>query len=160
FASHALTDAPSAFVGPALRDAGAPLPFLDRIQPAFGRHDLGDVRAHTSSVAADTARALGAVAFATGRHVAFAGTPDLHTAAHEAAHVVQQRAGVPLLGGPDDAYERHADAVADLVVAGRSAEPLLSTLAPAAGGAHAVVQRKPTAIGDLKTTGRWTLNAA
>jgi hypothetical protein len=42
---------------------------------------------------------MGAEAFATGNHVAFAGTPDLHTAAHEAAHVVQPRSGVQLTGG-------------------------------------------------------------
>jgi hypothetical protein len=53
---------------------------------------------------------------------------DLHTTAHEAAHTVQQKAGVQLSGGigqSGDRYERHADAVADTVVAGESAEPLL-----------------------------------
>ena len=70
---------------------------------------------------------MGAQAFATGNHVAFAGTPDLHTAAHEAAHVVQQRGGVHLKGGvgeAGDTYEQHADAVADKVVRGESAEAL------------------------------------
>jgi hypothetical protein len=37
--------------------------------------------------------------YATGNHVAFKGAPNLHTAAHEAAHVVQQRGGVQLKGG-------------------------------------------------------------
>jgi hypothetical protein len=76
---------------------------------------------------------MGAEAFATGNHVAFAGTPSLHTAAHEAAHVVQQRGGVQLKGGVGqvgDQYERHADAVADLVVRGESAEGLLGAYAP------------------------------
>jgi hypothetical protein len=60
--------------------------------------------------------------------VAFAGAPNLHTAAHEAAHVIQQRAGVQLKGGVGevgDPYERHADAVADAVVQGKSSEALL-----------------------------------
>lgn len=58
---------------------------------------------------------------------AFRGEPDLHTAAHEAAHVVQQRAGVQLKGGlgPESGeYERHADAVADRVVSGPSVEAM------------------------------------
>jgi len=79
---------------------------------------------------------MGAQAFATGNHVAFAGTPDLHTAAHEAAHVVQQRGGVQLKGGVGevgDAYERHADQVADRVVAGENAQDLLDQHAPAGG---------------------------
>jgi hypothetical protein len=118
---------------------GGPLPFLDRIQDSFGRHDATGIRAHTDSAAAGASAALGARAYARGGDVAFGGAPDLHTAAHEAAHVVQQRAGVALKGGVGehgDAYERHADAVADTVVAGGSAESLLSSMAGApAGGA-------------------------
>ena len=79
---------------------------------------------------------------------------DLHTAAHEAAHVVQQRGGVQLKGGvgqAGDSYERHADAVADKVVAGESAEALLSEMAGPAGGAGGVqkqaVQRTGAAHG-------------
>ena len=74
---------------------------------------------------------MGAEAFATGSSIAFGTTPSLHTAAHEAAHVVQQRAGVSLQGGvgqSGDAYERHADEVADLVVQGRSAETTLDRM--------------------------------
>lgn len=74
---------------------------------------------------------MGARAYAMGNHVAFGIQPDLHTAAHEAAHVVQQRAGVSLSGGvgqAGDAYERHADAVDDRVVAGESAEALLGAM--------------------------------
>jgi len=65
--------------------------------------------------------------------------------AHEAAHVVQQRGGVQLEGGigqPGDSYEQHADAVADAVVAGRSAAPLLDQASHTAASGSAV-QRKP-----------------
>ena len=123
---------------------GGSLPFLDQIQQAFGRHDVRGVRAHTDGAAAEASTAMGARAFARGNDVAFGGAPDLHTAAHEAAHVVQQRAGVHLKGGvgqDGDAYERHADAVADTVVAGGSAEALLSTMTGGAGAP--AVQRKP-----------------
>ncbi len=119
-----------------------PLPHLDAIQRSFGRHDVGGVQAHVGGAAASAAAVMGAKAYAVGDHVACAAPPDLHTAAHEAAHVVQQRAGVHLKGGvgeAGDAFEQHADAVADLVVAGRSAEALLDR--HAGGGGRPTVQR-------------------
>ncbi|MFO0748215.1 MAG: DUF4157 domain-containing protein [Myxococcota bacterium] len=128
-------------------DGGHALPFADRIQFSFGRHDVGGIRAHSGSAASRASAALGAQAYATGRDVAFRGAPDLFTAAHEAAHVVQQRAGVQLRGGvgaAGDRYEQHADAVAREVVAGRSAEALLSSYAPS-GAAGAAIQRKEAA---------------
>jgi hypothetical protein len=111
------------------------LPYVTEIQRAFGRHEVNHIRAHQGSRAAAAARAIGARAYTTGEKVAFAGSPDLHTAAHEAAHVVQQRAGVQLTGNVGevgDVYERHADAVADRVVAGQSSEALLDAYAPGA----------------------------
>jgi hypothetical protein len=123
--------------------SGGALPHLDAIQRSFGAHDVSGVGAHVGGAAAEACGAMGAEAYATGRSVAFKGAPDLHTAAHEAAHVVQQRQGVSLKGGvgaSGDAYERHADAVADRVVAGKSAEDLLG--APANRQAGEGVQRK------------------
>jgi len=107
---------------------GAPLPHLEPIQKAFGRHGVAEVQAHVGGEAAELARRLGSPGFTYGQHVGFAGAPDLHLAAHEAAHVVQQRSGAQVPGGvgrAGDAFELHADAVADRVVAGTSAEPLL-----------------------------------
>ncbi len=130
-----------------VRGAGTPLPHLDLIQRAFGDYDVSNINAHVGGAAASASEAIGAKAYATGNHVAFRSTPDLHTAAHEAAHVVQQRDGVQLKGGLDqagDPYERHADAVADAVVRGESAVPLLAAGVsgqPGAAGAGAV-QRK------------------
>ena len=125
--------------GPASR-----LPFLDQIQQSFGRHEVGAIQAHVGGPATAGAHAMGADAFATGNRVAFAEAPDLHTAAHEAAHIVQQRGGVQLAGGvgaAGDPHERHADAVADLVVQGRSSEGLLDPYARAGGTRAGVVQR-------------------
>jgi hypothetical protein len=116
---------------------GGPMPFHEEITRSFGRHDISGIRAHTGESAREGASAMGASAYATGNHVVFGGAPDLHTAAHEAAHVVQQRAGVHLAGGvgvAGDAYERHADAVADKVVRGESAEALLDQHAGGGGG--------------------------
>lgn len=123
---------------------GGALPHMDRIQAAFGTaHDLGGVRAHVGGNAAEASAQIGATAYATGNDIAFQSQPDLHTAAHEAAHVVQQRSGVSLSGGvgrAGDSYERQADAVADAVVRGESAEPLLG--AASAGASTTGVQRQ------------------
>lgn len=123
---------------------GGALPHMDRIQAAFGSaHDLGGVRAHVGGTAAAASAQIGATAYATGNDIAFQSQPDLHTAAHEAAHVVQQRSGVSLSGGvgqAGDSYERQADAVADAVVRGESAEPLLG--AASAGASTTGVQRQ------------------
>ncbi len=111
---------------------GGPLPHADTIQRLFGRHDVSGVEAHVGGTAATASRAIGAEAYATGHHVAFASAPSLHTAAHEAAHVVQQRGGVQLkgrVGESGDAHEQHANAVADAVVQGKSAEALLDRYA-------------------------------
>ncbi len=111
---------------------GSPLPFLDRISASFGRHDVSHVRAYTGERARRATQAMSARAYATGPSVVFGRKPDLRTAAHEAAHVIQQRGGVQLKGGvgaAGDVHERHADRVADAVVAGRSAEGLLDRYA-------------------------------
>jgi len=87
------------------------LPHADRIQALFGRHSIAGVDAHIGGPAKQASDALGAHAYATGSSVAFGHAPDLHTAAHEAAHVIQQRAGVHLKGGlgeVGDTHERHA----------------------------------------------------
>jgi hypothetical protein len=73
--------------------AGA-LPHREAILAAFGRHDVSGVPARVGGTATGEADALGAEAFTRGGEVAFAEAPGLHTAAHEAAHVMQQRLGV------------------------------------------------------------------
>lgn len=138
-----------------LDGSAGPLPFWSEIQRSFCDHDLGAVVAHTGPEAAAGAVAMGAEAFATGEHVAFAGTPTLHTAAHEVAHVVQQRSGVHLedgVGKSDDEHERNADAVADRVVRGQTASDLLPRTGAATAGAgpvqHKAVQRtRPAPLG-------------
>lgn len=117
-------------------DTGTTLPHASQIQAAFGNHDLSSVEAHVGGSAKEASDAMGAEAFATGNHVAFREPPSLHTAAHEAAHVVQQRDGVNLKGGvgtAGDDYERQADHVADLVVTGKSAEGILGGVSAGTG---------------------------
>ena len=134
-----------------IQGSGGALPHLAPIQKSFGRHDVSGVQAHVGGPASEASRAMGAQAYATGNHVAFDGAPSLHTAAHEAAHVVQQREGVQLAGGvgkAGDVYEKHADAVADKVVAGESAETLLDQ--HAGGGGEAAVQKACKGAGDCE----------
>ncbi len=105
-----------------------PMPFRKKIQRSFGRHSIAHLSAHQGPVATTHTAALGGDAFAFDRHVVFGATPDLRLAAHEAAHgVLQQHGAVPPggVGRDGDAHERVADAVADRVVAGVSAAPLL-----------------------------------
>jgi hypothetical protein len=113
--------------------AGHELPHMRAIQRSFGpAHDLSRVKAHVGGSAAAASAEIGAVAYTYGDHVAFGAAPSLRVAAHEAAHVIQQRQGVQLFGGVGqvgDRYERHADEVAELVVQGRSAASLLGAQA-------------------------------
>lgn len=134
-----------------LDGASEPLPHGDRIQSAFGQHDISHIRTRTGGAAESANRRIGALAFASGSRIAFRQAPDLHLAAHEAAHVVQQRAGLSLpgnVGQHGDRWERHADRVADAVVSGRSAEPLLDDMAgrgsPSAPEGETAVQRRLT----------------
>jgi len=126
-----------------VRGGGSRLPNIDRIQQAFGRHDVSGIRVHTGGAAQEASQALGARGYATGDDVVLGVGADLHTEAHEAAHVIQQRGGVQLAGGvgqSGDVYEQHADAVADAVVQGKSAEGLLDRFA--GGASSSAVQFK------------------
>jgi hypothetical protein len=136
---HALAEAGT-------RGAGGALPHLAAIQRAFGHHDVGGVIAHVGGAATEAAGGMNALAYASGDHVAFAHDPDVHLAAHEAAHVVQQRGGVRLssgVGQSGDAFEQHADEVADRVVRGESAEALLDHYAHRGPAGGAAVQHRP-----------------
>lgn len=143
-----------------IASGGGKLPHGDAIQSAFGSHDISAVQAHQGAAAVQATSAMGASAYASGNHVALGqGAGDLHTVAHEAAHVVQQRAGVQLSGGigqAGDRYEQHADAVADAVVQGKSAEGLLDSMSGSGGGAQATqksVQREGP--GDAVAQAEW-----
>ena len=109
--------------------------YLDRIQQAFGHHDVSNMREHIGSAARDSLNTLNARGYSSNGRMAFHGTPDLYTEAHEAAHGVQQAAletRLQLKGGigeAGDKYEQHADAVAKKVVRGESAEELLDQIA-------------------------------
>ena len=84
-----------------LRSQGRPLDPATRtfMEPRFG-HDFSRVRVHTDAKAAESARAVNALAYTVGEHVVFgSGQYVPHTATgrqlavHELAHVVQQSQG-------------------------------------------------------------------
>jgi hypothetical protein len=119
-----------------LRTTGRPLPESIRTQmePSF-RHDLSHVRLHTDPVAAASAEAVHARAYAVGRDIVFArgrfqpeSPSGKRLLAHELAHVIQQErgGGTPPLD-PDARHEREADAVAKAVASGSTAHVTEST---------------------------------
>ena len=103
------------------------------MEPRFG-HDFSGVRVHTNTMAAESADAVGALAYTVGRDIVFAGglyAP--HTSegrgllAHELTHVAQNSsattdASAPIRVGPEgDRFEAEADKRADDVAAGAHA---------------------------------------
>lgn len=109
-----------------LRSPGQPLDAATRefMEPRFG-HDFSKVRVHTGPLAAESARAVQATAYAMGRNLVFnAGqySPNVQAGrsllAHELAHVVQQTGNG---SEPNCAHEAEADAAASAVAKGTMA---------------------------------------
>lgn len=77
---------------PRPKTKGKPLPPAEkmRMEKAFG-YDLSNVRIHCCPAYASVCKAIGSKAYAIGNDIVFGGAPDLFTAAHEAAHIVQQQ---------------------------------------------------------------------
>jgi uncharacterized protein DUF4157 len=111
-----------------LRSAGRPLdpPLREAMQAQLG-HDFSRVRVHTDARAAESARAVGALAYTVGSEVVFAegrfgpGTAEgRRLLTHELAHVVQQRDAGPRPGAlPIAPANDPAEAEADRVIGGQ-----------------------------------------
>jgi len=116
----------------AMRGGGQPLPEQLRasIEPQFG-YDFSQVRVHTDSRAAESAKLVNALAFTTGKDIIFAAgqySPQSISGrrliAHELTHVVQQASG-PVAGTqkgnafishPSDSFEKAADRTANAII--------------------------------------------
>lgn len=112
----------------AFAGAGGALPHLGAIQRSFGPYDVSTISAYTGTRARQANRVMGSEAMTRGEQVALGGSTPLHVAAHEAAHVLQHRAGLRIpggVGGRRDTHEDFADRIADRVTSGRSATDLL-----------------------------------
>lgn len=123
-------------VARATSSGGQPLDTTTRVQmeQSMGT-DFSDVRVHSGSTAAESAKDLGAHAYTVGSDVVLGQGHDSssetgqRTLAHELTHVVQQRSG-PVEGtetgggvkvsDPSDRFEQAAEANADQVMASRS----------------------------------------
>jgi hypothetical protein len=157
-----------------VKQARAPLPHAERIARAFGaNHNISGIRTAVGGAAAEASAAMGTTGgYANRERIAFARPPSLRVAAHEAAHIIQQRGGLgPAgVGRSGDVHERHADAVAERVVRGQSASDLLARYAgpmartgpgegvagPSAAGSPAVQMWKVLSKAPwMKAAGRW-----
>ncbi|MFD9324304.1 DUF4157 domain-containing protein [Streptomyces sp. NPDC060065] len=128
------------------------LPYQGAIERLFGpAHDLSSVRAQVGGAAIVWNALFGAAASTRGERIAFTERPSLGEAAHEAAHVVQQRQGARPPGGlsqADDVWERNANAIAARVARHESAADLTGEPAPPVCDADALpVQRRLIAHG-------------
>jgi hypothetical protein len=120
-----------------LRSPGQPLDSATRafMEPRFG-HDFSQVRVHTDANAAESSRAVNALAYMVGQDVMFGagqyapGTPAGNKIlAHELTHVVQQAAAgnpvsqpVRAISNTSDAAEVEADFVANQIMNGGPVE--------------------------------------
>ncbi len=119
-----------------LRAPGRPLklPVRAAMEAQLG-HDFSRVRVHTDVRAAESARAVGALAYTVGREVVFAegrfesdGGEGRSLLAHELAHVVQQQgaaapSGALQIAPATGAAEADADRAAAGIAASPAAQP-------------------------------------
>ncbi|RCJ29429.1 hypothetical protein A6770_22115 [Nostoc minutum NIES-26] len=131
-----------------LRSSGEPLDISTRtlMESRFG-HDFSRVRVHTDAKAADSAKAVNALAYTVGQNIVFDKgqyAPETITGkkliAHELTHTVQQQGvnstsqSIAGINQPGDAAEREADQVTERMIPG----DFLSSTANVADG---VLQR-------------------
>ncbi|MCA9540879.1 MAG: DUF4157 domain-containing protein [Myxococcales bacterium] len=127
---------------------GRALPHVDHLQPLFGRYALDGIRSHEGPSTRAAAARLGATGFALGEDVGFTRPPTLVEAAHEATHVVAQRARVMPsdgLGRSGDRFEKLAESVADRAGRGLSVERVLDG-AVGRGGERPQPGAQPAAV--------------
>jgi len=128
-----------------LRSPGQPLDAATRefFGPRFG-YDFSRVRIHTDARAAESARAIDAVAYTFGREIVFAADHYVPASrsgqallAHELTHVVQQR-GSHALSPSEISHPYHGTEVE-----ARAAEVSLGLRAPLASLSTATIHRQP-----------------
>jgi hypothetical protein len=120
-----------------LRSPGQPLDSKTRafMEPRFG-HDFSRVRVHTDAKAAESARAVNALAYTVGHDMVFGvmqhspqTTKGTKLLAHELTHVIQQGSTYPATGqincgSATSPEERNAEEIGNAVVEGRIIGPI------------------------------------
>jgi hypothetical protein len=159
-------------VNEVLRSPGQPLDSQTRsvMEPHF-RHDFSHVLVHTDAKAAESARAVNALAYTVGRDLVFGAgsySPNISEGqkliAHELAHVAQQgqqpsgTSGLAI-GPANDGYEAQAETAADAVIGNNATTPLSersnaavlqrTPAPPTHGGKKGVFDRSKVQIGEL-----------
>ncbi len=162
----AMSMAPTNSVLPIVHDvlasSGQPLDTDTRgfMEPRFG-HDFSGVRVHTDAKAAESARAVNALAYTVGRNVVFGtgqyapGTGEgRRLLAHELTHVVQQASHISkqpasIDTGPTDPLEQEANNVVRYIMSSRQPSNSRRTsgathsyVDPSVGQPHSVIQRQ------------------
>lgn len=139
-----------AVVHQVVNSPGRPLDAATRaaLEPRFG-HDFSRIRVHTDSPAAESARAVNALAYTVGDDVVFGhgqfrpgSAEGQRLIAHELAHTIQQAGGTAAQEGgrSESVLEGEADAASQAAVAGQdvqvgSAAPVGLSRQPAPGTA-------------------------
>ncbi|MEW6732881.1 MAG: DUF4157 domain-containing protein [Acidobacteriota bacterium] len=106
------------------------------METRFG-HDFSQVRVHADAKAAESAKAVSALAYTVGKDLVFAAdkyspetTEGRKLLAHELTHVVQQNSNSSMqrqalqLGPTNDAMERQADEIADSITSEQPLKPI------------------------------------
>ncbi len=140
-----------------LRSPGQPLdpPTREFMESRFG-HDFSRVRVHTDAKAAESARAVSALAYTLGRGIVFGAGHYAPTTqegkrllAHELAHAVQQETGVALQphleSSPSEDLDQEASHAADAILSNEPVRPL--------SPASYMVQREAAGPPDAWTAG-------
>ena len=151
-----------------LSASGEPLDLETRafMEPRFG-HDFSQVRVHSDARAAESARAVNALAYTSGKDIVFReeqyapGTPlGQHLLAHELTHVVQQEKGnatsldTDSVGSLDDAAESEAENIAAYLASEGKSPPkvrskptgVIQRVAPAVVGAAGALEAAGVAL--------------
>lgn len=151
-------------VGSVLSSPGRPLDPATRssMESKFGQ-DLGNVRIHTDSRAAESARAVNAHAYTVGQNIVFdhgkydpVSAGGRHLLAHELTHTVQQAGlqrspAVPLQVSPEySSLEIEADRVANAVSSGFAAPSIHKGDLPVLSRTTGDQSAPP--VGDVQTT--------
>lgn len=149
-----------------IRSPGQPLDAATRefMEPRFG-HDFGHIRVHTDARAAESASAVGALAYTVGQNVVFAGGRYApHTKqgrkllVHELTHTIQQRSLGSAVSGdrsismeaPDTSFERAAEQrAAGIGSASERVAPLQQI----------ALQRQPASSSEIEMPAEWAFAA-
>jgi len=125
-----------AIAGAGLASPTVELPHVAALESAFGPEALQGIQVHRGPEATASLEQLNAGAVAQGDHILLQQS-DLHTVAHEVAHVVQARQGRAATDSP--ALEAEANRAADQAVAGGDAlTALVQSPATSVGSTTAV----------------------